>query len=270
VSDNLSPEERGFVAGLAWLTAEKPAVDRALARDEVRQAWSALAELTHDQRVTALAALLREAVTAVPSGLTDLHPSWLLETLAAEPTGLALALAEGTPAGRPLVELARSRGQEVTPWPLDPEVRFELRRLAFVSLEPLTVAAAGPLGRELAALDEAGLERELCRWGARTVGTSLAGAPLELRARAMASAGAPWSVELAGAAARPTDPAGRERARQQVSRAATVPALTSQHRLRAVGLLTLAPRLSAEGAGSALRVAGRLPVDLGRALLAAC
>jgi hypothetical protein len=268
VPGHLSPEERGFVAGLARLGAENVAVDRALAGEGVRTAWAALRDLSQERRVTALGELLRDTMAPLPPGLADLHPSWLLETLAAEPAGLALALGEGTPVAAPLAQLARAG--DGAAWPLDPEVRFELRRLAFVSLEPLTVEPAGPLGQELAALDEDGLERELCRHGARTLGTSLAGAPLDLRARAMASTGAPWSVELAAAAARPTEPAARERARQLVARAAGMPALTSLQRLRAVGLLTLGPMLSAEGAGSALRVAGRLPVELGRALLAAC
>jgi hypothetical protein len=268
VSGTLSPEERGFVAGLCRLGAEKPAVDRALAGAEALRAWLALRDQPHAQRVTALGDLLRDALAPLPLALAELHPSWMLETLAAEPSGLALALAEGTPV-EGLVAHPAGEGSEVA-WPLDPETRFELRRLAFVSLEPLAAEPAGPLGRELAALDGELLEREVCRLGARTVGTSLAGSPLELRARAMASTGAPWSVEIAAAAARPTDPAARERARQLVARAAGMPALTSGHRLRAVGLLTLGPLLAAEGAGSALRVAGRLPVELGRALLAAC
>ena len=267
----LSPEERGFVAGLYRLSAEKPALDRALAGDGARAAWFELRELSHEQRVTALSELLRDTLAPFPPGLAALHPSWLLETLAAETTGLALALTEGTPFAGAVRELARARGEaDAQPWPLAPEVRFELRRLAFVGLEPLTVEPAGPLGAELAAFDGDVLEREVCLRGARTVGTSLSGAPLELRARAMASAGAPWSVEIAASAARPTEPSAREQARQVVARASKMPAPTSVQRLRAVGLVTLAPLLVAEGVGSALRVAGRLPVVVGRALLAAC
>jgi len=266
VPGTLSPEERGFVAGLYRLGAEKPALDRALAGEGARAAWAALRDLTHEQRVTALGDLLRDTLAPLPPGLAELHPSWLLETLAAEPPGLALALAEGTALAASAAPLARGEG----PWPLGPEERFELRRLAFVSLEPLTVAPAGPLGEELARLEEIALDREVCRFGARTVGTSLSGAPLELRARAMASAGAPWSVEIAAAAARPSEPAARERARQCLARAAALPAPTSLQRLRAVGLLTVGPLLAAEGPASALRVAGRLPVEQGRALLAAC
>jgi hypothetical protein len=268
VSGTLSPEERGFVAGLSRLGAEKPAVHRALGGEGARRAWLALRDQPHQQRVTALGDLLRDTLSAVPPGLGELHASWLLETLAAEPIGLALVLAEGTGVAAAVAELARARDE--AGWPLAPEARLELRRLAFLSLEPLTLEPAGPLGHQLAALDEAGLDSELCRLGARTLGTSLAGAPLELRARAMATAGAPWSVEIAAAAARPTEPAARERARLLVARAARLPALTSLQRLRAVGLVTVAPLLAAEGAASALRVAGRLPVEVGRALLAAC
>jgi hypothetical protein len=264
VSGTPSPEERGFVAGLYRLGAEKPAVDRALAAEGALRAWLALRDLPHEQRVTALGDLLRDTLAPLPPGIAELHPSWLLEALSGEPAGLARALAEGTPVAAAL------DGAGVQAWPLDPEARLELRRLAFASLETLAVEPAGPLGRELAALDGEGLERELCRRGAGTLGLSLAGAPLELRARAMATTGAPWSVEIAAAAARATAPAEREQARQLVARAAGMPALTSVHRLRALGLLALGPLLAAEGAGSALRVAGRLPVELGRALLAAC
>jgi len=260
VIGTLTPEERGFVAGMTLLGLEKPAVDRALAGEGAIRAWGELRDLPRERRVTALPDLLRDVLSPLPAGVADLHPSWLREALAGEPAGLARALAEGTAAAG----MAERDGED---WPLDPQVRRELLRLVLVSLESLTVEPAGPLGRALAALEEAALELEVCRWGARAVGTSLAGAPLELRARAMASAGAPWSVEIASAAARPTEPAARERARRLVARAAGLPALTPQHRLRAVGLLALGGALAAEGAASALRVAGRLPVELGRALL---
>jgi hypothetical protein len=261
VNGTLGPEERGFVAGLTLLGLEKPAVDRALAGEGVARAWSEIRDLPRERRATALPELVRDVLSPLPPGVADLHPTWLREALAGEPDGLARALAQGT-AVAGLVPDGDS-------WPLEPAVRRELLRLVLVPLEALAVEPAGPLGRELLALDEATLDLELCRRGARTVGTSLAGAPLELRARAMASAGAPWSVEIAGAAARPTEPAARERARRLVARAAALPALTPQHRLRAVGLLAVGGELIAEGAASALAVAGRLPVDLGRLLLGA-
>jgi hypothetical protein len=240
VADTLSPEERGFVAAAALLGLEKAAVDRALAGDGAQRAWAALGAVPVEQRAPALAQLLRDG-----PAIADLHPGWAHEALAGEPTGLALALAQDSSLAGAAVALARSRGEEVAPWPLDPQVRQELARLLVATLEPLTTEPAGPLGRALGALDSESLEQELCRWGARTIGASLAGAPLELRARAMASAGAPWSVQIASAAARPTEPAARERARHLVARAATLPALTPLHRLRAVGLLAVAPLLAA-------------------------
>jgi hypothetical protein len=48
-----------------------------------------------------------------------------------------------------------------------------------------------------------------------------------------------------------------------------LPTPTPLHRLRAVGVMSLGPALRAEGSASALRVAGRLPIELGRALLEA-
>jgi hypothetical protein len=249
VNGTLTPEERGLVAGLVLLGLEKPSFDRTLASDGAARAWADLRDLPPDRRATAAVEMLRDVLSP---GLAGLHPSWIRDALAAEPAGLALALVPG------------EMGE---PWPLEPAHRQELARLVLGALEALAVEPAGPLGRELADLAEEPLEREVCRWGARTVGTSLAGAPLELRARAMASAGAPWSVEIASAAARPTEAAERERARRLVARAASLPALTSQHRLRAVGLLAIGGVLSAEGAGSLRRVAGRLPCELGRLLL---
>lgn len=269
MNGTLSSEERGLVAGLLRLGLEKPAVDRVLATAEAVQAWTEAGALPDERRETAAADLLQDALGPVPAGVAGLHPSWLREALAAEPTGLALALAEGTVLAGAAAALVRSRGEPGGPWPLEPDLRQQLRRVVLAPLEALAAEPAGPLGRELAALTGQALELEVCRWGARAVGASLAGAPLELRARAMASAGAPWSVEIAAAAARPTEPAARERARQQVARAAARPALTPVQRLQAVGLLALREALADEGTGSLRRVAGALPVDLGRALLIA-
>jgi hypothetical protein len=265
---SLTTEQRGFLLALAALGAEKPGFDRALGGEVLRGAWLALAAVGRDRRATALAEWTAEVAVPLAPRIAALDPSWALEALADEPVGLALALAEGAP--ELVAALAERTSAPEAPWPLEPRARTELQKLIFGSLEALTVEATGPLGARLGDLDLGELLVELARWGARTVGTSLAGAPLELRARAMATAGAPWSSEIAAAAARPTTPPIRDHARALVAQASAQRTPTPLHRLRAVGLLALAPALSAEGTASALRVAGRLPVELGRALLAAC
>jgi hypothetical protein len=254
VSGTLTLEERGLLAALAALGAEKAAADRVLGGEGAKADWRRLQELPREQRVTALAVLLRDLLTPLPPGIETLHPSWVAEALASEPPELAAALAPGGEEG----------GGGMS---LEPEVRRQLRRVVFAPLEPLAAEPAGPLGAQLAALAEPELLFEVTRRGARTLGASLAGAPLESRARAMASIGAPWASELAAEAARHLDPTARNAARALVTRAATVPAPTPLDRLHTLGLLTLAPALAAEGLDSLRRVAGRLPAALGRALL---
>jgi hypothetical protein len=270
VTDSLTPEERGFLASLAGLGAEKAVVEGAFASEALCAAWSTLRDGDRDRRVSTLSDLMRDA--AVPGPPEGLDPSWLVEALAGEPTGLALALGQEDRAlAEAAAELARRRGEEdAAPWPLEPEVRLELRRLVLSSVAALAAAPVGPVGQELVALEGRELMTEVARWGARTIGTSLAGTPVDVRARAMASAGAPWATDIAAASARHLDPRTRENARLLVARVAALPAPTPLHGLRALGLLALGPALAAEGTASALAVAGRLPVELGRALLAAC
>jgi hypothetical protein len=263
---SLALDQRGFLAGLARLECEKAALDRALAPDRLREAWHRLCEQPPDQRATASAELLAGALAPLPPGSENLDPSWLLQRLLAEPPGLALALA----AGSPLLEEVRLRTPGAEPWSLPEALVLELARAVFAPLESMLGEPAGPLGHSLAALAPGSLLLELARWGARTIGVSLSGTALGLRARAMAGIGAPWSSEVAAAAARPTAPPARERARLQIAAAASLPTPTPLHRLRAVGVMALGPALRAEGSASALTVAGRLPIQLGRALLEAC
>jgi hypothetical protein len=259
---SLTPDERGLVAGALALGAEKAAVDRVLGGERAAAAWAAVRDLARDQRAVALAELLRELLAPLPSGIEALHPSWLAGALAGEPAGLAAALrGTGQGAGQ------SDDGGAGAPWSLDLDARAQLARAVFGALEPLTEDPAGPLGAALRDLEPAALLAEVTRRGAQALGVSLAGAPLELRARAMASAGPPWADEVAAAAAQPADTAAREAARELVARAAAVPATTPADRLCAVGLLALAPLLAAEGPGSLRRVAGRLPAELGRRLL---
>jgi hypothetical protein len=135
---------------------------------------------------------------------------------------------------------------------------------------PPGMLPAGPLGADMMARSEADLMVELTHRGARLVGQSLAGAPLELRAHAMAAAGAPWASEIASAALG-THGEARERARTLVARAARLLSAdsTPEFRLRAVGTLGLAALLARESPRSLAAVATRLPQPLARILLAA-
>jgi hypothetical protein len=266
----LTPELRGLVVGLALLRATATAADSVVGvGDAVAAAGRALSELPREQRAAALAELAREAV--VPANLEAVHPSWIADALAGEPSGLVLALAEGAPLPvRQAAEaLVRSRGEDpqaINPWSLGGAAWADLLRLLLAPVEALTVAPSGPLGQTLAALSEAELLDELARWGARTLGLSLVGAPLAARARAMASAGMKWAAEIAAGAS--ADVAGRDRARSLVARAAVGEGGDAVERLRAVGVVALGGALALEGSGSVARVAGRLPVGMGRALIA--
>jgi hypothetical protein len=131
---------------------------------------------------------------------------------------------------------------------------------------PREMEPDGPLGIDLAGRPD--LVVELTRRGARTLGESLAGAPLELRARAMAAAGAPWAAEIAAAAVS-SQAEARDRARTLVARAARIPESTPETRLRALGVLSVAVPLARESPRSLAAVAARLPAELSRLLLSA-
>jgi hypothetical protein len=131
---------------------------------------------------------------------------------------------------------------------------------------PRPMEPDGPLGVDLVARPQPDLLVELTRRGARTLGESLAGAPLELRARAMAAAGSPWASEIASAAVSTHAPA-RDRARTLVARASRFPDSTAEARLRALGALSVASLLARESPRSLAAVAGRLPPELARLLL---
>jgi hypothetical protein len=281
----LIPEERGLVAGLALLAAGGEAARRVVgAGDQGARAlgaWKALQAMGREQRAAALAELVRDVRTPLPARIEELHPSWLELVLTGEPPGLARAVVAGLPVGFKLAVEAWIRREAPaahpsTVWALEPAALADVQRLLLGPLQVLTVDASGPLGTGLAAREAAELLAEVARRGARTLGTSLAGAPLPVRARTMAQAGAPWAEEIAAAASAAADDTDqRDRARDLVVAAAAMqpppapgtPEITPEERLRAVGVLVLARELAAEGPASVARVAGRLPFDLGRALL---
>jgi hypothetical protein len=172
-------------------------------------------------------------LTAIAAGATrlgdleGLDRTWIAAAVAGEPAGLVAALVErdGVPADVRATAIATVAGDGAAEgaWDVPAPLLAELESLVFGGLEALGEPASGLLGAELSRLTAAELMDELARWGARTLGISLAGGPFEVRARAMASVGAPWAAELAAAAAAmpPPDSGTRDRARRWVASVAT-------------------------------------------------
>jgi hypothetical protein len=267
----LGAEQRGLVAALQLLGTGEDALRAVIGAAGCGATLAALQGLPRDRRARIVAELLRQLAAPLPDALEDLDPSWVeaIVDMGDEPPELIrAALAPILPLRVAGEAALRQRGNEPgAPWSPDPIALGELQRMVLAPLIELTVQPAGPRGADLAARPTADLLDELAREGARTLGRSLAGAPLGLRAEAMARAGTPWSAAIASAAAAPLTEEERDQARAVVARAAAATGDTSAgRRLRAVGALTLAPVLAAEGPGSLARVAGRLPITLGRLL----
>jgi hypothetical protein len=251
--DTVDPEVRGILLALQLLGAGESALaalgDRH--REPCRQAWAKLRTLEEPARARTHAAWHAEATSAVPAGLSRLHPSWIEETLAGE---------------RPQV-LAALRPDAGSSSPIPVEAAREIARMGFARLLPLCEGTAGPLAERLCAMAFDELLTEVARRGARAVGRSLAGAAPALRARAMASAGEPWAQEIAAGALETVSTEARAAAVAGASRALAAAGSTMRERLLAVGLVALKAELEEDKEGSSFRVAGRLPAPLGRALL---
>src|SRR5262249_19760377 len=146
----------------------------------------------------AMARLLRRARAPVPDGIERVHPGWLRAALENEATPVLRALTDGLPPEVKAIAhelvVARDEGAvEVSPAMAD-EVLAELQRAVFASLTPMpspaeSERANAPTWLRLAALPLAALLTEIERRGAATLGTSLAGAPPAVVARAAAAAG---------------------------------------------------------------------------------
>jgi len=243
-ADSPEAEVRGIlVAVVAW--GGNPSAFEALEdglRDACVAAWDALARLGTDARSRRLADWGAEAAVPVPPGFSRLHPTWRAEALAGERTEVVALLAAGGADARPLA------------------------RLAFGHLFPLCEAAPGSVAARLCALTFDDLIVEVTRQGARVVGKALAGAPLALRARAMAAAGEPWAAEIAASAAVSAGASGRPTVAAAVAAVQGNDGRTPSERLLPLGLAALKAGLEAEGHASLLSVAGRLPPALGRRL----
>ncbi len=266
MDDALLDEETGFLMGLALLGGAGQEVDSLAepARSRCRKAWQEWRALDREARVAALARMAAAIAAPVPVGIERLHPSWIRERLEGEPAGLVAAVVADLPAAvrEAAADLLRARGEApeaVRPWAPTPEVLAEVQRLLFGPLVDLCVAGPDLPGGVLE------------RHGARVLGHSLAGAPAEARARACAAVGPAHAAIVEEAAAARIDPQIRERARAWVAAASMAqgrtPQDTPEDRLRTLGIPPLADELLEDGIPALRRAAGRLPRDLGLALL---
>jgi len=236
-----------------------------------RAALGALGAMDRGERARVIAGLLRRARAPVPDGVENVHPGWLRAAFEGEATPILRAIVDGLPpeVGAVAREIIAARGDrdaaESAPAIADGPLA-ELRRAAFASLVPMPSAADAeradaPSWLSLALLLFPALLAEIERRGAATVGTSLAGAPLAVVARAAAAGNTLAPVVLE--AARRSPPAEeREWARALVAAAARI-SEASVGSMTIVGLLALASEL---GPGAARVIAQRLPPRLGRIL----
>jgi hypothetical protein len=267
----LSGETKGVLLAFVSLGADESVFGALDGEDRERcsQVWRTLARLDEGERERHLARWRLEATSGLPSGVERLHPSWIEGALVGKPSDVLEYFRKVLPqVFRSTVESLVGRGgMAAAEAGIPSELAVEIERVAFGHLAPLCDAPCGPLGARLCALDWDALQEEVTRLGARTVGHSLAGTPASVCARAMALAGKPWADVMAEAFA--------ENISDEERRAAMVHAATQVHdsarspseRLLQVGLAALKVQLAKDHPGSAFRVAGRLPAQLGRQLL---
>lgn len=238
-----------------------------------RSALEALAAETRSARAATLAELIALVRAPVPPGLERVHPGWLRERLAPEPSPVIRLVVAGLPAEvrRVAEEILRERAGE----PIGGEESLagraagaaELGRHVFAGLVPLSPpgAPSGPVATPLVSLPFATVSEAIERRGAETLGISLRGAPAAVVARAAASVGDGLARVLMDAAARPGALEERDAARRMVERVAAEKPTDLAANL---GARALALALMPEGRDAAQAVAQRLAPALGRRLLA--
>jgi hypothetical protein len=237
-------------------------------------ALAALGDETRPARAAALAALTALVREPVPAGIEHIHPDWLRERLEREPSAIVRAVAADLPAAVRDVAAAVLRARRDDPRLRDSRSGADapgataLQRVTFAGLVPLAGpgAPATPLARELATLAPEALARAIATRGAETLGQSLRGAPAAVVARAAASVGEALAPVLLEAARDDGDGAARDRARAIVAAAGIA---ASGEAALAIGVQALAAVLAEEGESAVLAVAQRLPIALGRRLVAA-
>jgi hypothetical protein len=273
----LSLEEKGLVLGSALARTPPADVEARLPGGGGARCAAALAALAGEARparAAAMAALTALVRAPVPAGVERIHPDWLRERLEREASDVIRAAAAGLPleVRRAAADVLRARGDDarVSERGADGAAAgvAVLQRLVFAGLVPLAGAGAPVtrIARELTALPPDGIVRAIETWGAETLGRSLVGAPAAVVAQAAASVGEALAPVLLAAAREDGNAVGRERARATVGAAGvTAPGDAAF----AIGLRVLAALLEDEGDAAVRAIAQRLPIAVGRRLLAA-
>ena len=295
----LALEEKGFVLAAALARTPPAEAARRLtgpAGPRCAAALEALAQAERPARASAIAELLALARAPLPAGIENVHPDWLRDRLASEPSAVVRAITAGLP--DPVRRVAASLGADADADERgadDADAVNRLRRAIFGGLVPLAGAGAPvtPTARELCALPFEALVADVDRRGAELLGVSLRGAPPAVVARAAAALEpaarrnpqrvpdlprraaaaeppSPNALSLArvlmDAAGRDGAPSARDEARRLV---ASIGKRASAEVVRELGVRALAAALAGEGPGAVTAVAQRLPIALGRLLLAA-
>jgi hypothetical protein len=266
----LPSEIKGVLLACAFLDAGE-AIFAALGdgdRAPCLAAWRALGRLGADERERTLATWRAEAASGLASGIEQIHPSWIRDVLAEEPASLLEHVRESLPAVlRPSLGAPRGRaGADPTAEIVNGVLGRDIVRIALAALAPLC-EGGGPLAERLSKLGFEALEDEIARTGASVLGRSLVGSAPAVCARAMALVGEPLATVIAQALGERVSEDESRAASKRVAANVDVSAQTPRQRLLFIGLASLKEALEAESPGSAARVAGRLPVELGRRLL---
>lgn len=268
-------EVRGILLSLQAMGEDASVLDRLddHRRAVCRQVWLAPGGASPSDREKELSEWRTEVARPWPVGLERLHPSWIVAALAGEPAAVVHTVWSALPDTlRAIVhnmpplahDVPRAAGQ-ATPWAA--ANTREVLRLAFGWLAPLCEGTCGPNAEGLCALASEDLLFEVTRRGARVVGRSLAGAAPTVRARAMAAAGAPWAEVIRDASALALSKDERKTVLRHANAELPDSARTPRERLLHIGLAILKSDLVAEHPGSIYRVAGRLPVAMGKVWL---
>lgn len=236
-----------------------------------RAGLAALGAMDRGDRARVIAGLLRRARAPVPDGIENVHPGWLRAVLEGEATPILRALIDGLPPeiGAVAREIIEARGDGDAPEStraIAEEPLAELRRAAFSSLVPMprradAERADAPPWVRLAVMPFPALLVEIERRGAATLGTSLAGAPPAVVARAAAAAGSALAPLVLEGSRRSPPAEERQQARALVAAGVSEASVGS---MTIVGLLALASELAP---GAVRVIAQRLPPRLGRLLI---
>lgn len=267
----LIPEE----CGLLWALFHAGLDERVLgqleknSRDRCQAGYRALAELPAEEREAELATWQSEACAACPPGLDRLHPSWIKEAIRHEPLVLIRPFLQGLPTSVQchvdayFAQEAEESGTSSELPGLDPRRGREILRFLLNPLEAFLSDAIGPLASELRALAFDQLILRIMHHGAETVGRSLSGAPLAIRAKAMAALGKPWAALVGEHSSEKLSADERTAALNHTMAAIPSSATSAEDRLFHIGLSVLKEPLFKEGVESLFSVAGRLPHSLG-------